>query len=331
VDGETSWNDLVLGEITYRNSELDDFIIVRSDGVPLYNFVVVVDDCTMRITHVIRGQDHVSNTPKQILLYQALEVTTPTFGHTPLVVGLEGKKMSARHGAEPVSAYAKDGYLSDAVLNYLAIVGASYDGDREIFSPDELVEVFDIAKIGKASAAFDAEKLDWINGVYIRQLPLDEFVRLCLPFLELSNLVSTPPAPDEIAYASRALALEQERVRTLAEAPDAVEFFFKDLVYDPELLVVRKSTTEVAERVLAGAVEAVVRAETFSRNELEADFRALSDELGLNTTIVFATVRIAITGRPASPPLFATMEVLGRYRVQTRLEDALRLLRGEEA
>jgi glutamyl-tRNA synthetase len=328
TQGTTAWDDLVLGEITVENEELDDFIIVRSDGVPLYNFVVVVDDCTMRITHVIRGQDHVSNTPKQILLYEALGEPMPRFAHTPLVVGLEGKKISARHGAEPVSAYGRDGYMPEAVLNYLATVGASYDGDREIFSAGELVEVFDISKIGKASAAFDPDKLDWMNGVYIRQLPLDEFVRLSLPFLQLRGLVSTPPTPDEIAYATRALELEQERVRTLAETPDAVEFFFGDIVYDPEFLVAKKSTHDDAMRILVGAIDIITRTEKLGHDELEAEFRALADRLGLPTTVVFPTVRVAITGRTASPPLFDTMRVLGRYRVQQRLQDALQTLTG---
>jgi glutamyl-tRNA synthetase len=322
TEGATSWVDMVLGEISVANEELDDFIIVRSDGVPVYNFVVVVDDCAMKITHVIRGQDHVSNTPKQILLYEALGEPIPQFGHAPLVVGLEGKKISARFGAEPVLAYGKNGYLPEAVLNYLATVGVSYEGDREIFSPDELVAAFDISRIGKASAAFDQEKLDWMNGVYIRQLPLDEFVRLSLPFLQLRELVSTPPAADEVAYATRALRLEQERVKTLAETPDAVEFFFVDPVYDPEFLVVRKSMREDTARVLEGAIDVVGRAEDFTHDTLERDFRALVDRLELDTTAVFQTVRVAITGRTASPPLFDTMTVIGRWRVQKRLEDA---------
>jgi glutamyl-tRNA synthetase len=323
-DGTTRFQDLVMGDIGVDNSEIDDFILVRSDRSPTYNFVVVVDDLTMKITHVLRGQDHVPNTPKQILIYQYLGESPPLFGHLPLVVGLEDQKISARHGAKAVSTWGHEGgYLPDAVVNYLATVGISYEEGREIFSREELIRLFDLSKVGKSRSKLDEEKLDWVNGMYIRALPLDEFVRLCLPYLELHGLVSTPPGEAEIAHASAALRLEQERIRTLAEAPAAVEFFLRDeIVYDPALLVQKKSTAEEATHILDGTLESIERLETFTHELLEPALRTLAEHLGLKTGTVFGTIRVAVTGRAAAPPLFETMDVLGRDRVLKRLRAA---------
>ncbi len=322
--GSTSFHDLIVGHVTVQNSEIDDSIIVKSDGIPTYNFAVVVDDLTMEITHVIRGQDHVPNTPRQVLLYGFLGKQPPTFAHLPLVHGMEGGRLSARHGAEAVTAYGNDGYLPEALLNYVATIGAAYDGEREIFSLPELIEAFDITKIGKSSASFSEEKLEWMNAVHIRTLPLHEFARRALPFLEMHGLVDTPPSQDEVDFAARALCLEQERVKTLAETPDAIAFFFdRDLVYDPVFLVGKKSTVETARAVLEESLNVINGDEPFEHDPLEASFRALADRLDVKPGIAFSTIRVAITGRTATPPLFDTMLVLGRERVRDRLEIAL--------
>lgn len=322
--GSTSFHDLIVGQVTVQNSEIDDSIIIKSDSIPTYNFAVVVDDLTMNITHVIRGQDHVPNTPRQVLLYGFLGKPPPTFAHHPLVLGMEGGKLSARHGADAVTAYGNDGYLPEALLNYVATVGAAYAGEREIFSPAELIEVFDITKIGKSGASFSEEKLEWMNAVHIRTLPLHEFTRRSLPFLQMHGLVATPPSQDEIEFASKALRLEQERVKTLAETPDAIAFFFgRDLVYDPVFLVGKKSTVETARAVLEEALNVINRDEPFEHDPLEASFRALADRLEVKPGIAFSTIRVAITGRTATPPLFDTMLVLGRERVRDRLMIAL--------
>lgn len=321
-DGETYWDDLILGRISYRNDEIGDFVIQRSSGIPLYNFTVTIDDLTMRISHVIRGQDHISNTPKQILIYQALGVETPAFGHVPLMVSSEGAKIGARFGASAVVGLADMGYLPEAVFNYMATLGITYQSDREIYSRDEIISLFDIRHISHSPAVFDAEKLDWMNGVYIRNLSLEDFVGRSLPFLQADGLVSSTPSGAEIERAGRALALEQERVRTLAETPDAVRFFLTDhLDYDPAMLVVKKSTVEDARRVIDAAVRVCAGTE-FTSEALEHSFRDMAETLGLKTGIVFGTVRVAVTGRTAAPPLFATLEVLGRDRVLERLEAA---------
>jgi glutamyl-tRNA synthetase len=323
-EGETSWDDLILGQISYRNDEIGDFVIQRSSGIPLYNFTVTIDDLTMQISHVIRGQDHISNTPKQILIYQALGIETPTFGHVPLMVSSEGAKIGARFGASAVVGLADAGYLPEAVFNYMATLGITYEADREIYSRDEIINLFDIGHVSHSPAVFDAEKLDWMNGVYIRNLSLDDFVSRSLPFLQADGLVSATPSDSEIEQATRALALEQERVRTLAETPDAVRFFLTDHVdYDPALLVVKKSSVEDARRVLTSAIEVCAGCD-FTSDALEHAFRNLAETLGLKTGIVFGTIRVAVTGRTAAPPLFATLEVLGRERVLQRLEAARR-------
>lgn len=326
-DGAISFDDMLLGQISIDTAELDDWVIMKSDGIPTYNFAVVIDDLTMHITHVIRGQEHIPNTPRQIMVYRYLDAATPTFGHLPMVLGMDRTKLSARKGALPVTGYADEGYLPEAIVNYLATIGASYEGEQEIFTRDELIEVFDIHKIGKSGAAFSDEKLEWMNGVYLRALPLEEFVRRSLPFLEMKGLIATPPSEEDIAYAGRALRLEQERVKTLAQTPEAVAFFFaSDLIYDPILLVVKKSTPENASRVLRAALAEVDRVEPFTHDALEPAFRALTERLGLKTTQVFGTIRVAITGRIAAPPLFDTMEVLGRRRVRERLQQARQAL-----
>lgn len=325
--GITSFEDMVLGTVSVENSELDDFVLVRDSGIPTYNFAVVVDDLTMHISHVIRGQDHVPNTPRQVLVYRYLDEELPIFAHLPMVLGEDKSKLSARHGAQPVTSYARDGFLSDAIVNYLATLGASYDGEKEIFDRDELVTVFDLNKLGRSGATFSDEKLEWMNGMFIRKLSLEEFVRGSLPYLELRGLIGTPPTDAECAHAKAALALEQERVRTLAETPDAVEFFFQsDLVYDPLNLIGKGASKEDALHILDLSLEAVEQAAEFSHDELEGLFRALAGSLELKTGVVFGTVRVAITGRTAAPPLFDTMVVLGRERVASRLRKARKSL-----
>lgn len=326
-EGATTFDDMLLGPITVRNSEVDDWVIMRSNWIPTYNFAVVIDDLTMDITHVIRGQEHISNTIRQMHVYETLGKPTPIFGHLPMVLDMDRTKLSARKGAHAVTAYETEGYLPEAIVNYLATIGASYDGEREIFSVPELIEVFDIRRLGKAGAAFSDEKLEWMNAVHIRLLPLDEFVRRSLPFLQLRGLISSQPSDEEIGYAAMALALEQERVRTLAETPDAVEFFLTEhLDYDPALLIVKKSSLEDARRVLDASIEEIDRGASFEHDALETAFRALTARLELKTGVVFGTIRVAITGRTAAPPLFDTMHVLGRERVRERLAKARHLL-----
>ncbi|MGH2442343.1 MAG: glutamate--tRNA ligase [Chloroflexota bacterium] len=323
TEGATSFDDLVLGAISVQNSELDDLVIVKTDGIPTYNFAVVIDDLTMRISHVIRGQDHVPNTPKQISIYRALDEPLPAFAHLPMVVNLEERKISARYGARPVNDWGNDGYLPEAIFNYLATLGISYREGEELFSRTDLIKLFELDKVGRSRSKMDQDKMDWTNAQYLRALPLLEFVRRSMPFLELRELVQTPPTPEDMDRATAALSLEQERVRTLAETPDAVEFFLRDdISYDPYLLVMKKSSAAEAGYIIDAALRIIGELDGFDHDVLDQRFRSLAQELELKTGTVFGTIRVAITGRTAAPPLFDTMLVLGREVVTARLEKA---------
>lgn len=328
--GTVEWDDLLLGPISFQNSELDDFVIMRANGIPLYNFAVAIDDLTMEMTDVIRGQDHISNTPRQIHVYRALGVTPPRFGHVPLVVGLDRSKIGARFGAAPLTSLEQGGYLSEAIFNYFATLGITYGDDREILTREELIELFDLKRVGKAAAVFDEDKLEWMNGVYIRNLPIDEFVRRSLPFLQSAELISTPPTEEEVAYATAALALEQERVRTLAETPEATEpFFLEELAYDPALLVPKKASVEDVRRVFDASLRLLEGTDPFTHDELEPRLRQMTEGLGLKAGISFMALRVAITGRTRTPPLTETMQVLGKDRTLHRIRAAISVLDSE--
>ena len=321
--GTTSFEDMILGEVSFDNAELDDFIIVKSNGIPTYNFAVVVDDTTMRITHVLRGQDHVSNTPRQLLIYRFLGEEPPHFAHLPLVVGLEEEKLSARHGAKAVSAWgAENGYLPDAVVNYLGTIGISYGFETEILTREELIDGFVLTAVSKSRAKADDDKLLWMNGVYIRDLPLERFVELSLPYLQMRGLIALPftegagvrdgrsgprAGAGEDAGGNtgcgRVLSARSRLVRSGAVGAEEVD-------------------SEEARQILEAALE-IAETTPFDHDSLEERFRALADQLGMKTGVVFGTVRVAVTGRTAAPPLFATLVVLGRDRVIERLKAAL--------
>src|SRR5438445_5762340 len=224
-DGSTIVNDAVKGDVVFDNRELDDLIIARSDGTPTYNFCVVVDDIDMGITHVLRGDDHLANTPRQILLYQALGAPLPTFGHVPLILGPDKARLSKRHGAMAVTAYRDMGFLPDAVCNYLARLGWSH-GDEEIFSREELIAKFDLESIGKSAAVFDLEKMQWVNTVYLRALPPAELAAAALPFIAQAGL----PVPGDDAWLAKALATVQELVKTFVELVEHARIYLVDQV-----------------------------------------------------------------------------------------------------
>ncbi|MBI4322492.1 MAG: glutamate--tRNA ligase [Chloroflexi bacterium] len=326
--GTVSFDDLIRGRISFGNAELDDLVIVKSDGIPTYNFAVVVDDATMRITHVIRGEDHIPNTPKQIHIYAALGEETPEFAHLPMILGPDRSKLSKRHGALSVLEYRDLGYLPEVLVNYIALLGWSYDDKREIFTRDELISFFTLERVGKTGAIFNVEKLDWMNGYYIRAMPLDKVTDTVLPFLQKAGLL--PPgqlADEQLAYARGVVALIQERMKRLAEAPELTEFFFQEeLAYDASLLV-SKGLTPLETR--AALVEVRQHVEPLPQWEpamLEDVLRALAVELAMKTGQLFGALRVAVTGRTVAPPLFQTMAVLGRDISLRRIDRAIELL-----
>jgi glutamyl-tRNA synthetase len=315
--GAVAWDDLVRGRIEFQNSELDDFVLLRSDGSPTYLLACVVDDSAMAISHVLRGEDLISSTPRQLHIYQALGLDAPLFGHLPLILGTDRAKLAKRHGAASVLEYRDRGYLPDALVNFIALLGWSPGDDREVLSRDELIEAFSIEGIGKSGAVFDSEKLDWMNGVYLRTMPPADYIAAARPFVE--NAFGECPDPD---YLSRAVLLEQERARTLAELPQLTEFFFRDPDSYDEKGERKWFQREGAAELLAAVRTALSELPAFDEPAIEAAIRAVADRAGVKAGPVIHTTRLAATGRTKGPGLFELLAVLGKERTLTRLTRA---------
>ena len=316
------FDDLIRGEVEFDNSLLGDFIIVRGDGTPLYHFVVVIDDEKMEISHVIRGEDHLSNTPKHIALIRALGYREPRFGHIPLILNADRSKMSKRKSQTSVTAYRDEGYLPEAMVNFLAFLGWSPGTEEEIFTLDELIARFDLAHVHKGGAIFDKDRLDYLNGVYLRSLTDEQLALRVRPFL--------PDGLDDEAVL-RVVPLIKERLVKLADARELVAFLTEAddevaALYDAEALVPKGRSQADAATALQAARDALAElsAADFAADVLEGRCRQEAERLGWKAGDFFRPLRIAITGRSVSPPLFGSMELLGRDRVLARLEAALR-------
>jgi glutamyl-tRNA synthetase len=316
-----SFDDLVRGRVEFDNSLLGDFVIVRADGMPLYHFVVVVDDEAMHITDVIRGEDHLSNTPKHIALIRALGYREPRFGHIPLILNTDRSKMSKRKSQTSITAYREEGYLPEAFVNFLAFLGWSPGTEEEIFGLDELARRFDIAKVHKGGAIFDRDRLDHLNGVYIRALTDEQLA------LRLREWV-----PDALADADllRIVPLIKERLVRLGDVSELIGFVWEpdDVVagwYGPELLHPKKGGPDEARTALEGVRSVVGELDDadFAADVLEQRCREAAEAVGMKAGDFFSPVRVAVTGRTISPPLFASLELLGRDRSLARIDDAL--------
>ncbi len=326
LEGTTAVPDLLRGEIIFENAKFDDHVLLKSDGYPTYHLAVVVDDHYMRISHVIRGDEWIPSAPRHVLLYRALGWEMPVWVHTPTVLGKDRSRLSKRHGAMPVLEYREQGYLPEALVNYLALLGWSPEDENEVFSPEELIRAFDLLRIGTNPAIFDPEKLLWLNGVHIRRLSPEELAERLIPFLE-RDLPPQVPRPLDRDLVRRLVPLIQERIKLLTEAAPLVEpFFVEELSYDPALLIPKGLDREATRKALAQALNRLAALPDFEVPTLEAALRALAEELGLKAGTLFMAVRVAVTGRPVTPPLFESMAILGRERVLRRLEQAVRLL-----
>ncbi len=324
LEGETIFNDIIKGEIRYPNSQLDDFIIVRSDGTPTYNFVVVVDDALMGITHVIRGDDHLNNTPKQIQLYQALGYDIPAFAHVPMILGPDRTKLSKRHGATSVLAYKEEGYLPEALFNFLVRLGWSY-GDQEIFSKEELIELFTLEGVGKSPAVFNPDKLLWLNHHYIKTYPVDKLAGLLKEFLVKEKIVDDISAIDDYWLKEVVLAF-RERSRTLKEMAHSCAFLFKEPTeYDPKG-VKKFFKKEVAEYLDAIAFE-LENLREFTPSSIEEAFKRVLDRFGIKLKAVAQPVRLAITGKTVSPGLHEILYLVGKEESVKRIKKAADFIR----
>lgn len=323
LEGSTTFHDVIHGDITWENRVLDDFVILKSDGFPTYHLAHMVDDHLMKISHVLRGDEWISSTPRHILLYRAFGWDPPVFAHLPPILGPDRKKLSKRHGPTAIAAFQEAGYLPEALLNYLALCGWAPPGDREVLSLPELVELFSLERVSRTGAIFDHAKLDWFNGVYIRSLSPEELANRLRPFVPEASHV------DPHRFVAM-VALVQDRLRTLSEARDLLDYFLREQIdYDPSALVQRGMTRRETIEALKASLEVAERVEPFDHQTLETEFRALTERLGLRTSQLFMSIRVACTGRTATPPLFETMEVLGRERVLARLRRAIELLEAQ--
>lgn len=317
LEGEVRFDDLIRGPLVFKNDELDDLIIARSDGTPTYNFTVVVDDWDMKITHVIRGDDHINNTPRQINILRALEATPPLYAHVPMILGSDGKRLSKRHGAVSVMQYREEGFLPEALLNYLARLGWSH-GDQEIFSKEELIQFFDIPDINRAPAAFNPEKLLWLNHHYIKHgNPAHVAEELRWHMSRLGVELSEGPDLQELIKA------QAERAKTLREMAEKSLYFYRDVVFDEES--VKQHLTQEAIPALEAMRDELSALSDWNKEAIHQAVQSVSEKLNVKMGKIAQPTRVAITGSTVSPSIDATVFLLGRERVLRRLNSALAL------
>lgn len=326
LTGETTFTDLIRGDVTFSNDTLNDYVILKSDGYPTYHLANVVDDHYMDITHVLRADEWISSTPLHVLLYHALGWEPAAFAHLPMILGPDKSKLSKRHGATTIGEYREAGYLPEAMMNFLALLGWSLDDKTDLLSRDQLVANFSLERVNKTAAVFNKPKLEWMNGVYIRELKPDEFAARALPYLE-RDLPASVTRPLDVAYVTRVGELVQERVKLLGELGELCDFFFVDQVdYPVESLLVKGLDPNTASTVLSRVLAKLSALQEWSATTLEATLRPLSEEMGVSTRQLFGMLRTAVTGKTATPPLFETMDVLGRDRCMPRIQGALSAL-----
>ncbi len=333
-EGETVVHDHLRGEVTFKNALIDDFVILKSDGFPTYHLAEPVDDFSMSISHVIRNEEWLPSLPRHQMLFQALGFAQPIFIHTASILGPDRSKLSKRHGAQSVLEYRDNGYLPEAVFNFLGLLGWSLDDKTEIISRDEFVQNFNIDRLIKSPAVFDLEKLNWMNGSYMRAMPVEQLAHLFNDWLEKpesdGGLPPQVARPIDLEYTTRITPLVQERVKLLPEARDMLEFFFLpgDVEPDPEMLLGKAFADDRtgAVQLLSEALVTVEQTENWDHDSIESTLRALAENQGVKARDLFTLLRIAVTGRTVAPPLFESMELVGQERCVYRLRAAVNAL-----
>ncbi|MFQ5863453.1 MAG: glutamate--tRNA ligase [Candidatus Brocadiales bacterium] len=319
-DEEIKFDDVIRGLIRFDASLIEDFVILKADGFPTYNFACTIDDIEMGITHVIRGDDHIANTPKQLAIYNALGVEPPRFAHLPMILGEDGARLSKRHGATSVREYKELGYLPEALANFIALLGWAPGDDREIVSVDEMIKSFTLERVGKTSARFNNTKLDWMNSQYIRQLPIDDLLQRITPFLQR---VGVEPEKLPGGWLSRVVELHIERFKTLADFYAQTSFLFtEEIDYDPAAVdkLLKKGTIP---ELLQEAHSELSRVKDFDKDSLERCLRGLVKRRGIGFGKLAQPLRVAVTGKTVSAGLFETMELLGRQKTLQRISHCL--------
>ena len=322
-EGVTTFRDLIRGKVEFNNQELDDFVMLKSDGLPTYNFAVVVDDAAMKITHVIRGEDHISNTPRQILVYQALNLSLPQFAHVPLILGPDRSRLSKRHGAVSVLEYRDKGYLPEAIINYLTLLGWAYDDRQQIFSRQELIEKFSLENVSRSPAIFDLAKLDWMNGYYIRQSELDKLTDMCIPYLVNHGFLAPKIAREKYSWLREIVALEKNRLKFLSQIGEFTAYFFQEEVnYNPTAVERYLRFPGIEER-LKELLEGIENLTTFTPPEIEKVFQQVIRKLKIKLGDLVHPVRVVLTGGTVSPGIYEVITLLGKEKTCHRLQRAI--------
>ncbi len=326
LTGQTGFHDIIWGDVTFNNRTLEDLVLLKSDGYPTYHLANIVDDHAMNITHVLRAEEWISSTPYHILLYDAMGYQLPEFAHLPMLLGHDRSKLGKRHGSVSITEFHEQGYLPEAMVNFLALLGWSLDDKTELMTRQELIDNFTLERVSKTAAIFNQEKLDWMNGVYIRNLDPEDFLQRSLPFLE-RDLPPEVPRPLSVDYVRQIMPLVQERVKTLAGIPELTRFFFTDrLEYETDSLITKDMTAESTRHALEVARQRLAGLAAFDAESLEEMLRPLAVEMELKTGQLFGALRTAVTGQEVAPPLFQTMAVLGRDTCLERIDHALERL-----
>ena len=323
-EGTTSWTDMVHGDITFPNRDLDDLVILRSDGTPIYNLAVVSDDIAMRISHVMRGDDHISNTPKQILLYHALGAALPVFAHFPMIHGTDGKKLSKRHGATAVGDYQHQGILPEAMCNFLALLGWSPGGDIEVMTRDEMVAHFSESAFLAKASVFDPQKLEWMNGQHIVRMPLDALVALVIPAMASAGYAPTAQLVQDSQWLARLVDLLRARARTTDElVRQAAPYFGQTVTFDADAMAKQWKDAAATRHLLTGARAALTALAEWDTAAMETALRTVAEMQGVGAGKVMQPLRVAVTGVAATPGLFDVLALLGRERTLARIDAAL--------
>lgn len=331
AEGSTRFEDIVRGPVSFENALLDDFVLLKTSGVPTYQFAVVVDDYNMKITHVIRGDDHLSNTPRQILVFQALGwgdfVQNLKFAHLSMILGPDGTRLSKRHGATSVAEYEKQGYLPEAMLNYLALLGWSTEDSQQIFEKEELIEKFSLERCGKSPSIFDPQKLLWMNGEYVRKSDLKSLTQKAIPFLREAGLIKGVPLPDsEFELIQSFVALEQEKIKLLKDVPHLIDFLVMEDFRLDEKAVEKVLKVPGAIGLVLELKDRFSKLTEFTAPSIEKACRDYAQEKNIKTSAVFHPIRVATSGRAQGPSLFHYLEILGKEKAVKRLEKTCSLL-----
>lgn len=327
--GATVVNDLIRGEVSFSNSDLDDFIILKSNGLPTYNFASIVDDCKMEISHIIRAEEHLSNTPRQLLCAEALEYKLPVFAHVPMILAPDRSKLSKRHGATSVEEFRSEGYLPEALVNYMALLGWSPGEDREFLNLEEMIDLFSLDKVTKTAAIYDTNKLAWMNGNYMREYNTEKLLNAAYPFLEEDYSSETHIKVQDKAYVKAVINSVRERAKTLKELSEAADYFFKDDITYDEKGVKKNFKKEGTADLLKTLNDELVQLDSLTSTNTEALFNSLCENKNISLGRLMGPARLALTGKTGGPAIFDIIEILGKEKTSERLEKAVHYIEKE--